>query len=136
VVKNIKGFKMHINHIAIWVNNLELMKDFYLKYFNGKSGSKYKNESKKFESYFISFGGNARIELMHSSAHNDKITNEGKLGLAHIAISVGSADEVDKLTERIQNDGLKVTSGPRRTGDGYYESTVYDPEGNIIEITE
>ena len=91
---------------------------------------------KKFESYFISFADNARIELMHSSAYNDKIKNGKYTGLAHIAFSAGSADEVDILTNKMRDDGLTVISGPRITGDGYYESTVYDPEGNIIEITE
>ena len=58
-----------------------------------------------------------------------------RTGYAHIAFSVGSREKVDALTERLRSDGFKVVSGPRTTGDGYYESCIVVIEGNQIEIT-
>ena len=124
---------MHIDHIAIWTHDIETLKDFYLKYFNCTVGEKYINSAKGFSSYFLSFGEGSRVEIMHK----ENITSESegeKLGLAHFSINVGSSEAVDELTERIEKDGHIISGKPRLTGDGYYESVVLDPEGNVIEI--
>ncbi|MEK4871349.1 VOC family protein [Niallia sp. FSL W8-1348] len=125
---------MKIEHIAIWVHDLEEMKKFYTTYFDGIANSKYHNTEKKFESYFISYKGGARIELMRKSGI-DKPDVNGRVGLAHIAFSVGSKEAVNQLTERLQKDGYLLVNGPRITGDGYYESVIEDPEGNLLELT-
>lgn len=128
---------MRIHHIAIWVNDLEKMREFYQTYFNMKCGDKYENYNKGFSSYFLSFESGARIEIMKRNDIFDEIGEKGLAnGLTHIAISVGSREKVDKLTERFRLDGFKIFGKPRITGDGYYESVVLDPEGNHIELTE
>lgn len=128
---------MKIEHIAIWVKDLEKMKDFYVQYFNMNSNEKYVNAKKNFSSYFLSFESGSRIELMHRP---DILQSSGEnfntFGLAHIAITLGSKSKVDALTKRIRNDGHKIIGQPRITGDGYYESVFSDPEGNHIEITD
>lgn len=128
---------MKIEHLAIWVTNLEIMKAFYLKYFNTTSGEKYTNEKNKYTSYFISFReGGARLELMNKPNIEPNIEKRGFTnGIAHFCISVGSNQKVDELTERFRSDGLTIFSEPRTTGDGYYESVVLDPEGNYLEIS-
>ncbi len=128
---------MRIEHIAIWVNDLEVMKDFYTKYFNMKCSDKYENPKKRFASYFLSFDDGTRIEIMNRKDISEKISGKGiSNGFTHLAFSVGSIEKVDELTELIRNNGFKIIGGPRTTGDGYYESIVLDPEGNHIEITE
>lgn len=128
---------MKIEHIAIWVKDLEKMRGFYLKFFNVSSNDKYYNPKKKFSSYFLSFENSARIELMHKPDISELIENSNlKLGLTHFAISVGSKEKVDLLTERIRENGNRIIGEPRTTGDGYYESLISDPEGNLIEITK
>lgn len=126
---------MKIEHIAIWVKDLEKMKDFYLHFFDMKSNEKYYNPKKNFSSYFLSFNDGARIELMHNPDISEFI-EKSKLGLAHFAISVGSKEKVDLITENIHENGYQIIGEPRTTGDGYYESIIADPEGNLIEITE
>lgn len=125
---------MKIEHIAIYYQNLEKARDFFIKYFNATSNEGYYNPEKKFRSFFLSFESGARIEIMNKPELSDNIESE-HYGYAHIAFSVGCTDEVDALTERLREDGYSVISGPRTTGDGYYESCVLDTEGNIIEIT-
>lgn len=129
---------MKIEHIAVWTSNIEIMKNFYVKYFNAISNNKYTNEKKKFESYFLSFESGTRLELMHNPSIQQRTTDQNAqtLGLIHLAFSVGSKEKVDSLTNRLHTDGFKIASNPRTTGDGYYESAIFDPEGNIIEITE
>ena len=128
---------MKIEHIAIWTSDLEKMKNFYLKFFDLKSNEKYYNPKKKFSSYFLSFENGARIELMHRPDISEFIEkSDSKLGLAHVAISVGSKTKVDRLTELVRKNGFTIIGEPRTTGDGYYESVIADPEGNWIEITE
>ncbi|WP_421802690.1 VOC family protein [Flagellimonas sp.] len=128
---------MKIEHIAIWTSDLEKMKDFYLHFFELESNEKYYNPKKEFSSYFLSFEEGARIELMHRPDISEFMDNmDAQLGLTHFAISVGSKEKVDALTETIRKNGFKVIGEPRTTGDGYYESVIADPEGNLIEITE
>ena len=126
-----------IEHLALWTKDLEKSKNFYIKYFDMVCNEKYHNPTKQFTSYFLSFrGSNVRIELMHRPdiiELNEKkgITN----GLTHFAISVGSKENVNSLTERLRADNYIIESEPRTTGDGYYESVILDTEGNLIEIT-
>ncbi len=128
---------MKIEHLAIWVNDIEAMKAFYVTYFGMACNDKYTNPKKQFESYFLSLAdGAARIELMRrpgilpNTGHNNTA-----IGLAHFAIALASKEEVNALTERLRADGYTIASEPRTTGDGYYESAVLDPEGNYVEIT-
>jgi lactoylglutathione lyase len=128
---------MKIEHIALWVADLERIKDFYMTYFGVTTGDKYTNPKKQFTSYFLYFGSDqTRLEIMH---RQDIEPNQGKRGfvegVAHFAISVGSKQAVDALTERLRTDGYTIESEPRTTGDGYYESVVLDPEGNYVEIS-
>lgn len=127
---------MRIEHIAIWVDDIELMRAFYLTYFDVSCGDKYVNPIKNYTSYFLTFNeSGARIELMNRPDIASNNSQRGFLkGLAHIAISLGGKEAVDTLTERFRNDGFTVASEPRSTGDGYYESAIFDPEGNYIEL--
>jgi lactoylglutathione lyase len=127
---------MRIEHIAIWTTDLGRCKQFYTAYFGATAGPNYVNPAKGFESCFLSFDGGARLEAMTSSTLSLAQLPPGaqRLGLTHLAISVGSERTVDELTNRLRSDGITIVDGPRRTGDGYYESVVIDPDGNRIEI--
>ena len=125
---------MKIAHIAIWTDELEAMKDFYTTYFDGVSNEKYVNPIKKFESYFITFDSGARLELMHKDSIIKPLDAEERIGITHIAFSLGSMDEVLSLTERLRTDGIRIVGEPRTTGDGYFESVILDVEGNRIEL--
>jgi lactoylglutathione lyase len=125
---------MRIEHLALWTQRLETLKAFYANYFGATAGPKYVNAAKQFESYFLSFASGARLELMQRPGLAPG-PGDPALGLAHFAVSVGSTEAVDALTARLHADGYRVLDGPRRTGDGYYESVVLDPDGNRVEIT-
>lgn len=128
---------MKIEHLAIWVQDLEKMKHFYTTYFSAQAGEKYHNPKKGFTSYFLSFAEGARLEIMHKE-EIPKISEEAgfeHIGITHFAISTGSKETVDSLTEQLRKDGFKIVGETRWTGDGYYESVILDPEGNRIEIT-
>ena len=127
---------MKIEHIAIWVKDLEKARHFYSSYFNFQSNSKYTNAKKQFSSYFLSHSNGARIELMHQPELEDIPQTNNKIGLAHIAFSLGGKAKVDELTKQLEMDGYRIQGHPRTTGDGYYESIVLDPDGNWIEICE
>ena len=126
---------MKISHVAIWVKDIENIKNFYVKYFNCKCNDKYINDKKGFQSYFISFEDNSKLEIMNIKDIKEFNKENNFYGFAHIAISVGSKDKVDSLTKILETDGYIVASNPRTTGDGYYESVILDPENNKIEIT-
>jgi len=128
---------MKIEHIAIWAKDLERVKHFYEKYFHVTAGEKYFNPRKNFESYFLRFEDGARLEIMRKPEITsiEKDTLRERIGLAHMAIAVGSKEKVNTLTEELRHDGFQIIGEPRTTGDGYYESVVLDPEGNRIEIT-
>lgn len=128
---------MKIEHLGLWVQDLELMRSFYLKYFDTSSGEKYVNPKTAFEAYFILFGeGKTRLELMkRPDIKSDNGKRGFNMGIAHFTISVGGKDKVNELTERIRNDSYTFFSEPRTTGDGYYEVVVLDPEGNLLEIS-
>ena len=129
---------MKFEHIAIWVKDLDLIKDFYKKYFGMISSDLYINPTKKYASYFLSFrNAKTRFEIMNRPDIVESSGDRGMtFGLAHISISTGNKEVIDELTERIRQDGFTIASEPRITGDGYYESVVLDPEGNYVEITE
>lgn len=126
---------MKIEHTALYVSDLERARDFFVKYFGAVSNDLYHNTKTDFKSYFLSFDGGTRLEIMHRPEVSEK-NAEPRLGYAHIAFSVGSRENVNALTERLRADGFQISSEPRVTGDGYYESCVADFDGNIIEITE
>jgi len=127
---------MKIEHLAIWVEDLEVMREFYLRYFDTSCGSRYENATKKFYSYFIIFNeAGSRIELMHRP---DIADNDGRRGfsrgLAHVAITVGNENKVNAMIGQLRADGFEIIGEPRVTGDGYYEGVFLDPEGNVIEL--
>ncbi|MDD2437520.1 MAG: VOC family protein [Massilibacteroides sp.] len=126
---------MKIEHIAIWAENIELLRQFYMTYFKVNCSEKYENPKRNYTSYFLSFGEDkTRIELMHIPAMENPVSRGSLRGLAHLAISLGEKDAVDALTEKLRKDGYPIASEPRTTGDGYYESVILDPEGNYIEL--
>jgi lactoylglutathione lyase len=127
---------MRIEHVAIWTTDLARCKRFYASYFAATVGPTYVNPVKGFESCFLSFAEGARLEAMTTTSLSLVEFPPGvqRLGLTHLAISVGSERLVDQLTQRLRDDGITVVDGPRRTGDGYYESVIIDPDGNRIEI--
>ena len=124
-----------IEHIAMYVNDLEAAREFFIKYLGGTSNDGYHNVKTDFRSYFISFSNGARLEIMNKPNMADDHKNLNRTGYAHIAFSLGSKEKVDELTAVLKNDGYQVVSGPRTTGDGYYESCIVVIEGNQIEIT-
>ena len=159
---------MKIEHIAIWVRDIDKVCEFYRKYFGGVVHPIYRNPTKQFTSRFITFDDGARLEIMHRpdicvernvgtvemfhvkplqgecSAHTCMGITEPQevghevsqhLGFTHLSFSVGSKEEVDRLTQQMSSDGISIVGQPRTTGDGYYESVVLDSEGNRIEIT-
>ncbi len=127
---------MRIEHLALWTNQLEIMKEFYCKYFEGKASKKYMDKNGDFESYFIAFDDGSRLELMYTSGIVEQESYEliAAQGLTHFAIEVGSELMVRRLTERIKRDGYTVTGGLRYTNEGYLESVILDPDGNCIEL--
>ena len=127
---------MRIEHVAMYVNDLEKTSDFFVKYFHAVSGEKYYNRTTEFQSYFLTFGDGARLEIMNRPDVADEEKSLTRTGYIHLAFSLGSKGAVDALTDKLKNDGYPVVSGPRTTGDGYYESCIVGPEGNLIEITE
>lgn len=128
---------VRIEHVALWTDDLERCKRFYVSYFGAVPGSGYVNPTKGFESCFLSFVDGARIEIMQSTTLAPIRLDAGaqRMGLTHLALSLGSERLVDELTQRLKDDGYPVLDGPRRTGDGYYESVVLDPDGNRVELT-
>ena len=126
---------MKIEHIAMYVNDLEAAKEFFVRYFEASSNDGYHNRTTDFRSYFLTFSDGSRLEIMSRPQMDDSIKTPARTGYIHIAFSVGSKDNVDALTARLQEDGYETISGPRTTGDGYYESCVAGIEGNLIEIT-
>lgn len=125
---------MRIDHMALYVQDLEGAKAFFETYFAGAAGKKYHNPTTGLETYFLSFpGGDARLEIMRRPGLAPG-AEALQMGYAHLSFRAGSKEEVDSITARLQADGYRVASGPRTTGDGYYESCVLDMEGNRIEI--
>ena len=126
---------MKIEHIAMYVNDLESTKEFFIKYFDATANNEYHNLKTNFRSYFLPFDDGARLEIMNNPRMLDSEKDINRTGYIHIAFSLGSAEKVDRLTAKLLSDGYEVISGPRTTGDGYYESAVIGFEGNQIELT-
>lgn len=126
---------MRIEHAAMYVKDLEKAKEFFIKYFGAVPNEGYHNKNTDFRSYFLSFDEGARLEIMTRPSMDDAEKTPDRTGLIHLAFGVGSEEKVDELTARLKADGYEVLSGPRTTGDGYYESCVVGIEGNQIEIT-
>ena len=126
---------MKIEHVAMYVNDLEAARNFFIKYFGASSNAGYHNKRTNFRSYFLTFEDGARLEIMNKPVMENPEKTLNRTGFIHIAFSAGSKEKVDELTSRLIFDGYDVVSGPRVTGDGYYESCVIAFEGNQIEIT-
>ncbi|MFC4771466.1 VOC family protein [Enterococcus hermanniensis] len=126
---------MKIEHIALYVNDLETNKHFFETYFAAKSNQQYHNPKTGLRTYFLTFSDGARLELMSRPEMTEKEVALFLTGYTHLAFSLGSKKAVDQLTQRLADDGFKIVSGPRTTGDGYYESCILGPENNQIEIT-
>lgn len=126
---------IRLDHNALYVRNLDAARNFFVRFFNAVPSSLYQNQKTNFKSYFLSFGGSARLEIMTCPELSDQVDAQLRTGYIHLAFSVGSHDEVDRLTHLLEENGYEVVSGPRTTGDGYYESCITGPEGNLIEIT-
>lgn len=127
---------MKLDHVAMYVKDSEAARKFFMQYFGASSNKMYHNPKTGLRTYFLSFEDGSRLEIM---TRPDVIDNEKSLfraGYIHLAFSVGGKEQVDHLTKRLQDDGFVVVSGPRTTGDGYYESCIEGPEKNLIEITE
>lgn len=127
---------MRIEHIAMYVTDLEKAKDFFVKHFNAVAGEGYHNKATDFRSYFLSFDDGARLELMTKPQMTISEKALDHTGYIHVSFSLGSKQAVDELTQRLRDDGYPVASEPRMTGDGYYESCIIGIEGNQIELTE
>jgi lactoylglutathione lyase len=129
---------MVLEHVAIWTNQLEALKNFYVKYFGGQCNDKYTNHQKGFESYFLTFNSGARLEIMQMQGipgnRNDTV-NKQHLGIIHLAFGVDTMAEVDLKAAQLQADGFPVLKGPRKTGDEYYEFETLDPDNNRLEVT-
>ncbi len=126
---------MKIEHIAMYVKDLEVVKDFFVSYFGASANGGYHNHNTDFRSYFLTFADGARLEIMTRPGMEEGEKSLAQTGYIHLAFSAGSHEQVDSLTARLSKGGYTVISGPRITGDGYYESCVLGPEGNQIEIT-
>ena len=125
---------MNIEHVAIYVNNLEVEREFFVKYFGAKASEKYTNFRSDFTSYFLTFDNGSRFEIMHRTGMFDPKKEKYRSGYHHIALNVGDEKAVDKITRTLEDDGMVIVAAPRKTGDGYYASIVTDPEGNEIEL--
>jgi lactoylglutathione lyase len=129
---------MTLEHVAIWTRQLETLKEFYIRYFGGVPNELYVNASKGFSSYFLTFASGARLELMQMGTvpenRNDTITTQ-HLGIIHLAFGLATKAQVDSKAEELRRAGFTILSGPRQTGDGYYEFETLDPDKNRLEIT-
>ena len=129
---------MTLEHVAIWTNDLERLKNYYITYFGAVSNEKYTNTEKQFSSYFLGFTSGARLEIMTRAGipenANDTV-HQQHLGIIHLAFGVATLTEVDEKARQLQKDGFTILSGPRRTGDGYYEFETLDPDNNRLEVT-
>ena len=126
---------MRIEHIAMYVNDLEGAREFFLRYLGAVSNEGYHNVRTDFRSYFLSFADGARLELMQRPSMEYEHKGLNRTGFIHLAFSLGSREAVDALSARLKQDGYELLSGPRITGDGYYESCFRVFEGNQIELT-
>ncbi len=130
---------MRIDHIALYCHNLEAMRNFFIRYFKAQSNAGYHNPRTNLRTFFLTFSeGSTRLEIMTRPelASSPQKRAYYATGFTHLAIAVGNRTEVDTISSRLNDDGYPCISGPRITGDGYYEAVVKGPEGIEIEITE
>jgi lactoylglutathione lyase len=129
---------MKIDHVAIWTDQLERLKDYYVKFFNGRANKKYVNSERHFESYFVSFDSGSRLELMQMPGIppnlNDTVEKQYS-GLIHLSFGMETMGMVDEKLNELKRNGFKILKGPRITGDGYYEFETLDPDNNRIEVS-
>ena len=129
---------MKLDHVAIWTQHIEQLKDFYMKYFNGRTNKKYINRETGFESYFLTFDSGIRLEIMQKPGIpenlNDRIEKQ-HLGIIHLSFGVDDMKIVTEKSEELAKDGFKILRGPRKTGDGYFEFETLDPDNNRIEVS-
>jgi lactoylglutathione lyase len=129
---------MTLDHVAIWTNKLEELRAFYENYFDAVSNNRYTNEQKHFSSYFLTFKSGARLEIMTKpdipANSNDTIIKQ-HMGIIHLAFGLDTKREVEEKAKQLQKDGYAILSGPRKTGDGYYEFETLDPDNNRLEVT-
>ncbi len=125
---------MKLDHIALYVDDLEAMKSFYTRHFGATANDQYHNPHTGLRTYFLSFEGGVRLEIMQRPEVSPRASSGNTLGYTHISFKLGSQEQVDQLTTRLQEVGCPLLNGPRVTGDGYYESVLTDPEGNQIEL--
>lgn len=134
----VKPSVMILEHVAIWTDDLEALKNYYCTYFGGRSNDKYRNEKTGFESYFISFASGARLEIMCMPGipenSNDRVVKQ-HTGIIHLAFGVDTHKQVEEKAEQLRNAGYRILKGPRKTGDGYYEFETLDPDENRLEVT-
>jgi lactoylglutathione lyase len=129
---------MNIDHIAIWTDQIEKLKDFYVRYFDGTVNKKYLNNETKFESYFVSFGSGSRIELMQKPGIPENLNDPVEkqyIGIIHLSFGVDSMEKVNDKSAELSRAGYKILRGPRKTGDGYWEFETLDPDNNRIEVS-
>ena len=124
---------MQLTHIALWTNDPERLRDFYVQYIDGKSNEKYVNPKKGFSSYFVSFESGPSLEIMQRNDITEFYLPE-HIGLAHLAFHADTRDQVDCMMERFREDGCVIAGETRVSGDGYYEGVILDPDGNRVEI--
>lgn len=128
---------MRIDHTALFCRNLEQMRQFFIDYFDARSNEQYHNPRTGLRTYILTFTeGSTRLELMQRPDVQDANPSQPAIGYVHLSFAVGSRKGVDLLTRRLAANGYTVTSGPRTTGDGYYESCILGPEGIQIEVME
>lgn len=125
-----------IEHIALWTDDIDRCLQFYARWFGASPGMRYRNGAKGFESCFLGLAGGARIEVMRTTTLAPLRIEAGaqRMGLTHVALEVGDEAEVDRLAAGMRAAGVPLLDGPRRTGDGYYECVVLDPDGNRLEL--
>lgn len=126
---------MKLDHIALYVKDLEAARLFFTRYFGARANPMYHNPRTGLRTYFLTFSGGARLEIMTRPDLQDDDKHPRRTGFIHISFAIGGKEQVDRLTEQLRADGYPVIDGPRTTGDGYYESCIEGPEGNLIEIT-
>ena len=125
--------RLSIEHVALWSNDIERLRQFYETHFGAQAGELYRSRNQPLLSYFLTFGGDARLEIMTSPKIEAHQTGR-RVGLAHFALRVGSREHVNQLVEKLRQEKVVIAGEPRLTGDGYYEATILDPDGNSIEL--
>jgi lactoylglutathione lyase len=129
----LQGPRLSIEHLALWSEDIERLKQFYERYLGAQAGELYRSRTQPLLSYFLTFGGDARLEIMTSSKIEPRQTGR-RVGLAHFALRVGSREQVNQLVETLRLEKVVIAGEPRLTGDGYYEAIILDPDGNSIEL--